>query len=241
MYDVAAVKAGLADGTLDTSFGTGGIVTTAVGGGEDIAWDITLQDDGKIVLVGQANTGPTNDIALVRYNADGTLATLGRAKSEVMAERIADINPELVVRACRDWITPTSLPALFALGPYDYVADCIDGVAGKVALIAACLARDIPIIASMGAAGRLDPAQVRLTTLNQTHGDGLARAVRRGLRARGLRPELRVVFSDEPVRPATRDVDAGRAAHGVIGYLPALFGVMLGGEIVRCLLAGEVR
>ena len=92
-----------------------------------------------------------------------------------------------------------------------------------------------------GAAGRLDPAQVRLTTLNQTHGDGLARAVRRGLRARGLRPELRVVFSDEPVRPATRDVDAGRAAHGVIGYLPALFGVMLGGEIVRCLLAGEVR
>ena len=168
-------------------------------------------------------------------------STLGRPKTAVMAERIADINPELAVRACRDWITPDSLPALLALGPYDYVADCIDGVAGKVALIAACLAREIPIIASMGAAGRLDPSRVRLTALDRTHGDGLARAVRRGLRARGLQPELRVVFSDEPVRPATREAGAGQAAHGVIGYLPALFGVMLGGEIVRCLLAHEAR
>lgn len=166
-------------------------------------------------------------------------STLGRPKSAVMAERIADINPELLVQARCEWLTPASLPALLAAGPYDYVADCIDGVAAKVALIAACATREMPIIASMGAAGRLDPSRVRLAKLNQTHGDGLARAVRRGLKARGLRPELSVVFSDEPVRPTTHEAGAGQAAHGVISYLPALFGLMLGGEIIRRLLARE--
>ena len=63
------------DGTLDGSFGTGGMVTTAVGAGTDKARAFALQSDGKILLAGFSNNGSDNDIAVVRYNSDGTLDT----------------------------------------------------------------------------------------------------------------------------------------------------------------------
>ena len=61
-----------ADGSLDTGFGTGGKVTTAFGTGYDEAYSVTVQADGKIIVAGSANNG-SEDFALVRYNADGSL------------------------------------------------------------------------------------------------------------------------------------------------------------------------
>ena len=63
-----------ADGDLDTSFGTGGKVTTEVGS-DDYAWSVAIQSDGKIVLAGESNNGSNKDFALVRYNTDGSLDT----------------------------------------------------------------------------------------------------------------------------------------------------------------------
>ncbi len=64
----------LSDGSLDTSFGGGdGIITTAIGSALDIALGVTVQDDGEIVVVGYTNNGADNDIAIARYNTDGTL------------------------------------------------------------------------------------------------------------------------------------------------------------------------
>ncbi|MFN6130640.1 MAG: beta strand repeat-containing protein, partial [Planctomycetota bacterium] len=73
-HDFALVRYN-ADGSLDTSFGTGGKVTTAIGTGSDIGGSVTIQPDGKIVVGGTARIGSTDDFALVRYNADGTLDT----------------------------------------------------------------------------------------------------------------------------------------------------------------------
>ena len=64
-----------ADGSLDTGFGTGGKVTTAIGSGIDIARSVAIQSDGKIVLAGYSNNGSDDDFAVVRYNADGSLDT----------------------------------------------------------------------------------------------------------------------------------------------------------------------
>ena len=64
-----------ADGTLDTGFGTGGKVTTAVGSNDDEARSVAVQSDGKIVLAGYSNNGSDWDFAVVRYNADGSLDT----------------------------------------------------------------------------------------------------------------------------------------------------------------------
>ncbi len=63
------------DGSVDTSFGTNGLVTTAIGAGEDLARSVVLQADGKIVLAGSSYNGSNYDIAVVRYNANGTLDT----------------------------------------------------------------------------------------------------------------------------------------------------------------------
>jgi uncharacterized delta-60 repeat protein len=69
------VPAWAADGDLDTSFGTGGKVTTPIGSGNDEAWSVVLQSDGKIIAAGYSHNGANNDFAVARYNADGSLDT----------------------------------------------------------------------------------------------------------------------------------------------------------------------
>ena len=75
LVDIALVRY-LSDGSLDTSFGTGGIVTTPAGSAIDLAWGVVLQPDGRIVVAGGAFTATGGaDIAVLRYNADGSLDT----------------------------------------------------------------------------------------------------------------------------------------------------------------------
>lgn len=60
-------------GSLDLTFGTGGIVTTTIGNGDDYGISVAIQNDGKMIVAGCSNNGANNDFALVRYNSDGTL------------------------------------------------------------------------------------------------------------------------------------------------------------------------
>ena len=73
-WDFALVRYNT-DGSLDTNFDSDGKVTTAIGSGNDYAWSVTIQSDGKIVAAGDSNNGSNNDFALVRYNTDGSLDT----------------------------------------------------------------------------------------------------------------------------------------------------------------------
>jgi len=73
-YDFALVRYNT-NGSLDTSFGTGGIVNTPVGSSNDYARTLGIQSDGKIVAAGDSSNGSKNDFALVRYNANGSLDT----------------------------------------------------------------------------------------------------------------------------------------------------------------------
>ena len=73
-HDIALVRYN-ANGTLDTGFGTGGIVITTIGSGFDIAYALDIQPDGRIVTAGSSDNGSNFDFALVRYNANGTLDT----------------------------------------------------------------------------------------------------------------------------------------------------------------------
>ncbi len=73
-----------ANGSLDTSFGTAGILTTAVGPGNDFGYALALQSDGKILVAGYGHNGSNNDFALVRYNANGSLDTSFDADGKVL-------------------------------------------------------------------------------------------------------------------------------------------------------------
>lgn len=171
-------------------------------------------------------------------------STMGRPKVEVMRERLLDINPCLQIDAHNAFIDQDNAADFIRDRDIDFVADCIDSVACKAALVAACLENDVPVMSCMGAGNRMDPSRIRITRLNQTHSDGLARALRDRLKQMGLRPLLKVVFSDEvPSKPRVLPAaDADQAARpntisGTISYMPAMFGLTLAGAIIRQLLA----
>lgn len=170
-------------------------------------------------------------------------STIGQPKVEVMAERLRDIDPEIELHLIREFLQPDAAEALVTTVPYDYVADCIDSIACKAALVAACHRHGVPVISALGAGNCLDVSRVRVARLNQTQVCALARELRRKLRELNAPLDYPVVYSDEPRRPPLPHQPAGgetpgrpRAVNGTISYMPALFGVMLAGFIIRRLL-----
>jgi tRNA A37 threonylcarbamoyladenosine dehydratase len=133
--------------------------------------------------------------------------TLGRFKAEVLAERVRAIHPSCQVDARIEFFTEASSERLLS-GGYSAVVDAIDAVANKCRLIAACRARNLPVIVCGGAGGRLDPTRLREADLADVTHDRLLAEVRRRLRHEqgfapaGKRMKVPAIFSDEsPVIP----------------------------------------
>ncbi len=154
-------------------------------------------------------------------------STLGRPKVDVMAERIAQINPDCQVLTHQAFYSRESHNHLLQEAPH-FVADAIDSVGAKADLIEVCLSQGIPIISSLGAGNRLDPTRLRITDISQTHTCALARAVRLALRKRGIERGVPVVFSDEKVAVITRGSTPGSTA-----FVPGAAGLIMASWIVR--------
>ncbi len=107
--------------------------------------------------------------------------TVGRSKTQVMAERVASIAPGTTVEIVDDFVTANTVDALLDRG-FDQVVDAIDQARNKILLALGCRARGIGLVTCGGAGGRRDPMSVRVDDLNRTEGDGLLRKVRRELR-----------------------------------------------------------
>lgn len=188
---------------------------------------------GQVDIVDGDTVGETN----LNRQLPALATTIGLPKTAVMEERMRAINPALKMHARQEFITVESVPLLFENDGYDFVIDAIDAVAPKVALIEHCLTHKIRIISSMGAGGRLDPSKVRYADLWETYNDGLAKAVRTRLKAKGARRKLPVVWSEEaPAREAvmlTDEIANKRSSYGTVSYLPAVFGCFLGAYVIR--------
>ncbi|MDK9718614.1 MAG: tRNA threonylcarbamoyladenosine dehydratase [Trichlorobacter sp.] len=166
--------------------------------------------------------------------------TLGRAKVEVMAERLLQINPGLRVTPLQELITPDNVPVLLVPG-YDLVLDAIDTLSAKLALLQNCLERQIPVISSMGAAGKLDPTRIKISDIADSQGCRLARKLRKELRRGGIASGVTVVYSDEPCsleRLGEPEAEGERRPLGTISYLPAAFGLFMASEAIKRLLQG---
>lgn len=147
-------------------------------------------------------------------------STMGQPKVEVMRQRLLDINPEISVNTIKQFISPEDVPQLIN-GNFDFVVDAIDSVPAKAAIIAECFARNIPMISSMGAAGRTAPEMISIAKLSRTHHCGLAKAVRSKLRKMPVFPDVYTVFSAE--EPHSFEYTSDRKP-GTISYMPAIFG-----------------
>lgn len=171
-------------------------------------------------------------------------STLGRAKVDVAAERVADINPQCAAEPLRLFVDATNVESVLA-GPPDLVVDAIDSARAKVELIAAAVRSEIPVVSSMGAALRVDPTHVRTGTLERVSGCPLARRVRKGLRERGLSPDVPCVFSEEPATlgwtgpsedPQGEGPTARRRALGSLPTVTGTFGLVLAALALRMLV-----
>jgi len=158
-------------------------------------------------------------------------STAGKRKTEVLKERVLDINPECAVTVHDLFYLPETASAI-DLSVYDYVADAIDNMTAKLFLAEETKKLGIPLIASMGTGNRLDPSKLQVVDIAKTHDDPLAKNMRVGLRKRGIE-HLTVVWSSEiPVK-------TGDATPGSTPFVPAAAGLLLASHVVRGLIRKE--
>ena len=169
-------------------------------------------------------------------------STIGRHKSEVMAERLRDINPDIELHVVTDYIREEKTYKLLDAAHYDYVIDCIDTLSPKVNLIAGALERNIPLVSSMGAGAKTDPTQIEIKDIGKSHHCPLAHMLRKRLHKVGIRSGFYAVFSPEPVREGAMilaEETNKKSNVGTISYIPAVFGCACASVVIRDLL-GEM-
>ncbi len=173
-----------------------------------------------------------------------TTKTVGRYKTDVMAERILEINPDAVVNTYKCFFLPENASD-FPFDEYDYVVDAIDTVTAKIELVMQCQKAGVPIMSSMGAGNKLDPTMFRVADIYKTSVDPLAKVMRRELKKRGIK-KLKVVYSEEePVIPAGNNSDSQndsntdrpgskrRSIPGSTAFVPSVAGLIIAGEVIK--------
>lgn len=189
---------------------------------------------GHLTLVDADTVSPSN----INRQLPALHSTLGRSKVSVLAERFRDINPEVQLTLREEYLTPESVDALLEAAPYAYVIDAIDTIQPKVALLAACIRRRQPVIASMGAGAKTDITAIQYADLWQTYHCGLSKSVRNGLARAGLRGcKLPVVFCTQQAdRNALLTVEGERnkkTTAGTVSFMPATFGNYLAAWVLN--------
>lgn len=172
----------------------------------------------------------------------------GKAKVDAMAERILAINPQCVVSRVDDFITPENTATLLDKD-FSAVIDAIDQVRAKVAMIAFCKRRKLPIVVAGAAGGQIDPTQVRVTDLSQTVQDPLLAKVRSSLRREHAFPRearkkfgISAVYSTEALRypgpTTTCATDRGPAGLNCAGFgssvcVTSVFGMAAAAHVIN--------
>lgn len=161
-------------------------------------------------------------------------STVGRPKVDVMKERIADIDPDCVVRTYQMLYLPETAEQ-FDFTQYDYVVDAIDTVAAKIDLILKAKAAGVPVICSMGTGNKLDPTQLEVADISKTSVCPLAKAVRTQLKKKGVEKGVKVVFSKElPTKPSEEFQSAeGARTPASVAFVPPAAGLIIAGEVIK--------
>jgi len=199
---------------------------------------------GELTLIDMDHVAESN----INRQLPALDSTLGASKIEVMAARVADINPSCQCRLVDDFVTVENVSGLIT-AEYDFVIDCIDSFRIKTALISHCRKQRIPLVTVGGAGGQVDPCRIRVSDLKHTEQDPLLAKVRRELRQRHGFPRnprrafgVPAVWSDEPlvrheeIAPACGTVTAGGLNCGGLGSctpVTAGFGMAAAAHVLR--------
>lgn len=205
---------------------------------------IDLIDDDKVCL--------TN----LNRQIIATRKTVGQYKVEVMRDRILEINPRVQVEMHKCFYLPETKDE-FDFHQYSYVVDAVDTVTAKIQLVLEAQAAGVPIISSMGAGNKLNPAMFEVADIYETSVCPLAKVMRRELKKRSVE-RLKVVYSKEkPLRPiedmaiscrtdcicppgAEHKCTQRRDIPGSTAFVPSVAGLIIAGEVITDLTADAV-
>lgn len=192
---------------------------------------------GTIDLIDKDRVSLTN----LNRQIIATTKTIGRYKTEIMKERILDINPEAGVNVHNCFFLPETKEE-FDFSQYSYVIDAVDTVTAKIELVLQAQNAQVPIISSMGAGNKLNPALFEVTDIYKTSVCPLAKVMRRELKKRNVK-HLKVVYSrEQPLKPdgyrdegsnVTKQEIRRKDTPGSIAFVPPVAGFIIAGEVVR--------
>jgi tRNA A37 threonylcarbamoyladenosine dehydratase len=210
------------------------VLVVGLGGVGGIAAEMIARAGvGHMTIVDADTVDPTNR----NRQIPALHSTEGKLKTDVLAERLLDINPDLDLKIIPEYFRDDLTTRVLDEGNFDYALDCIDTLAPKAFFIKACMDRRIPLVSSMGAGSKVDPTQVKVADIADSYNCKLAKYTRKYLHKFGIYKGVTVVFSAEK-----RGEDAGltmvgarnkKSAPGTISYMPAVFGCTVASVAIR--------
>jgi tRNA A37 threonylcarbamoyladenosine dehydratase len=210
--------------------------------------------------VGQVSVVDFDKVCVTNANRQlqAVNTNIGRSKAESLAERLRLINPSACINVVQEFYSELTAEQLLNPRPA-FVVDAIDNITAKCHLLATCRARAIPIVSSLGAAGRIDPTLIAVADLARSKRDPMGRVIRKILRQKYEFPHsgpygIRAVYSTElPLEPQPVTYDGGRGfrcvcpgggndlhscdkrrvIYGTASYVTGTFGLFCASEVVR--------
>jgi tRNA A37 threonylcarbamoyladenosine dehydratase len=212
------------------------VLVVGLGGvGSYAAEAIARSGVGKMTIVDGDIVDPSNR----NRQLPALSTTHGMSKAALMQERIMAINPDIQLTTINTFLTPEKVEELLA-NRYSYIIDAIDSLTPKVTLLSTAYYKNMRIVSSMGAGGKMDPTRVQVTDIGKTKICNLAYMVRKRLRYKGVYGGIKAVYSAEPALKSSLMLTDGsnfkKSAFGTISYLPAVFGFTCASVVIRDLV-----
>lgn len=191
--------------------------------------------------VGSFDLIDNDTVAITNINRQiiATLDTVGQPKVEAMRKRILSINPEAEITLHQCFFLPENKDE-FDFGKYDYVVDAVDTVAAKIAIVLAAKEAGVPVISSMGAGNKVNPAMFEVADIYKTSIDPLARVMRQAMKKHHIK-KLKVVYSkelpllqvDELKAECHAEAPKRRALPGSNAFCPSVAGLIIASEVIK--------
>ena len=216
------------------------ILIVGLGGVGSFAAEFLVRSGiGNLTIV----DGDTVDITNINRQLPALNSTIDKNKTDVVAERILDINPKINLKKSNEFLEPERMEEILTQEKFNYVLDCIDSLSPKLALIITCKRKKIKLVSAMGAGGKTDPSKVMVRDISKTNNCFLAKQIRKKLKKEQIHKGFRCVFSteiqDENSLKMTDGSNYKKSFYGTISYMPAIFGLYAAAEVIRFLLKKE--
>lgn len=161
-------------------------------------------------------------------------STIGKFKTEVIKERLIDINPEIQIEIFNIFFLPGTEPGIKdkIFSGCNYIADAVDTVSAKLEIAKEAERRQIPLISAMGCGNKFDATAFRIADISKTSVCPLAKVMRRELKKSGISGYTVVYSTEPPSKPLNGSPEDTKKSPGSLPWVTGTAGLIMAGKIV---------